>query len=58
LALFIRFSITLHAHTPVPDKATQSIAQERFDKFVEQVGRQIASGKRSFDKENGGGGEG
>ncbi|TGT57746.1 CopG family transcriptional regulator [Mesorhizobium sp. M00.F.Ca.ET.170.01.1.1] len=58
LALFIRFSITLHAHTPVPDRATQAIAQERFDKFVEQVGRQIASGKRSLGKESGVGGEG
>ncbi|RWD52308.1 MAG: CopG family transcriptional regulator [Mesorhizobium sp.] len=58
LALFIRFSITLHAHTPVPDKATQAIAQERFQKFVEQVGRQLASGKRSLRDENtGGGGE-
>jgi hypothetical protein len=37
LALFIRFSITLHAHTSVPDKATQAIAQERFQKFIEQV---------------------
>ncbi|RUW53347.1 CopG family transcriptional regulator [Mesorhizobium sp. M1A.F.Ca.ET.072.01.1.1] len=58
LALFIRFSITLHAHTPAPDKATQAIAQERFDKFVEQVGRQIASGKHSFGKESGVGGKG
>lgn len=58
LALFIRFSITLHAHTPVPDKATQAVAQERFQKFVEQVGRQIASGKRSLrDEHHGGGGE-
>ncbi|WP_144224666.1 CopG family transcriptional regulator [Mesorhizobium amorphae] len=54
LALFIRFSITLHAHTPVPDRATQAIAQERFDKFVDQVGRQIASGKRSLGKDEGG----
>jgi hypothetical protein len=58
LALFIRFSITLHAHTAVPDKTTQAIAQERFEKFVEQVGRQIASGKRSLGQTNGGGGEG
>jgi predicted DNA-binding protein len=48
LALFIRFSITLNAHTPAPDKATQALAQERFQKFVEQVGRQIAGGKRSL----------
>ncbi|MER8961091.1 CopG family transcriptional regulator [Mesorhizobium sp. M0701] len=58
LALFIRFSITLHAHTPVPDKATQAIAQERFEKFVEQVGRQIASGKRSLGTDDRRGGEG
>ena len=57
LALFIRFSITLHAHTPVPDRATQAIAQERFEKFVEQVGRQIASRKRSLGKDRGEGGE-
>lgn len=48
LVLFIRFSIALNAHTPAPDKATQAIAQERFQKFVEQVGRQIAGGKKSF----------
>jgi predicted transcriptional regulator len=48
LALFIRFTITLNAHTPAPDKATQAVAQERFQKFVEQVGRQIAGGKKSL----------
>lgn len=57
LALFIRFSITLHAHMPVPDRATQAVAQERFEKFVEQVGRQIASGKQSLGKGRGEGGE-
>lgn len=57
LALFIRFSIALHAHAPVPDNATQAIAQERFQKFVEQVGRQIASGKRSLGEDNGRGGQ-
>ncbi|MCO0638058.1 CopG family transcriptional regulator, partial [Lutimaribacter sp. EGI FJ00014] len=58
LALFIRFSIALHAHMPIPDKATQAIAQERFQKFVEQVGRQIASGKRSLGEDEPGGGDG
>jgi hypothetical protein len=53
LALFIRFSITLHAHTPVPDRATQAVAQERFQKFIEQVGRQIAGGRRSLDQSQG-----
>ena len=58
LALFIRFTITLNAHTPAPDKATQAVAQERFQKFVEQVGRQIASGKRSLGRDGAEGGEG
>lgn len=48
LALFIRFTITLNAHTPVPDKATQAVAEARFQKFVEQVGRQIAGGKSTL----------
>lgn len=48
LALFIRFVITLNAHTPVPDKATQAVANERFLKFIDQVGRQIAGGRSSF----------
>lgn len=57
LALFIRFTITLNAHTPAPDKATQAVAQERFQKFVEQVGRQIASGKSSLGRSGAEGGE-
>jgi cell division FtsZ-interacting protein ZapD len=48
LALLIRFVITLNAHTPAPDKATQAVAHERFLKFIDQVGRQIAGGKSSF----------
>lgn len=51
LALFIRFSITLNAHTPLPDEATQAIARERFFRFVDQVGRQMASGKTSLKRE-------
>lgn len=58
LALFIRFSITLNAHTPLPDKATQAVAQERFLNFVDQVGRQIAGGKTAFGtKDRDGNGE-
>jgi uncharacterized membrane protein YccC len=53
LALFIRFSITLNAHTPMPDKATQALAHERFLKFVDQVGHKIASGKSASLTNNG-----
>lgn len=57
LALFIRFEITLNAHTPAPDKATQAVARERFQKFIEQVGRKFASGKRSLGELHAEGGE-
>lgn len=50
LALFVRLYLTFNAHSPIPDKATQAVARERFQQFIEQVGRQIASGKRSFDQ--------
>ena len=49
LALFIRFVITLNAHTPAPDKATQAIAHERFLNFIDQVGKHVAGGNFSFD---------
>lgn len=48
LAFFVRLYLTFNAHTPVPDQATQAVARDRFQKFIEQVGRQIAGGKRSF----------
>jgi hypothetical protein len=48
LALFIRYSITLNAHTPMPDEATQAVARERFLKFVDQVGQQIARGRTTL----------
>lgn len=53
LAFFVRLYLTFNAHTPIPDKATQAVAQERYQKFVEQVGRQIASGKHSLGAEDG-----
>jgi predicted transcriptional regulator len=48
LAFFVRLYLTFNAHTPVPDQATQAVARDRFQNFIEQVGRQIAGGKRSF----------
>lgn len=48
LALFIRYTITLNAHTPLPDEATQALARERFFKFVDQVGQQIAKGRTTL----------
>jgi hypothetical protein len=55
LALFVRFFLTLNAHTPEPDKATRALGQDRFHRFIDQVGRQIASGKRSLGRDDDGG---
>lgn len=48
LAFFVKLYLTFNAHTPVPDQAAQAVARDRFQKFIEQVGRQIAGGKRSL----------
>ena len=42
LVQFIRFNIMLNAKLPPPDKDTQAIGQERFLRFVDQVGRRVA----------------
>ncbi|WP_419739556.1 CopG family transcriptional regulator [Ruegeria sp.] len=52
LAFFVRLYLTFNAYTPVPDQATQRQARDRFRKFTEQVGRQIASGRRSLDPDD------
>lgn len=48
LAFFVKLYLTFNAHTPVPDASAQAVARDRFHKFIEQVGRQIAGGKRSL----------
>ena len=50
LALFIRYQLTVTAPLPEPDKAARAVGQERFQKFIDQVGRQIADGNRSLDQ--------
>lgn len=50
LALFIRYQLTVTAPLPEPDKAARAVGQERFQKFIDQVGRQIAGGNRSLDQ--------
>lgn len=57
LAFFVRLYLTFNAHTPIPDKATQAVARERFQQFVEQVGRQIAAGKTSLGADGDDGGD-
>ena len=53
LAFFVKLYLTFNAHTPVPDQAAQAVARARFHKFIEQVGRQIAGGKRSLGAKEG-----
>lgn len=48
LGLFIRYMLTVNAPLPEGDKAAQSIGRDRFNAFVERVGRHIAGGRSSL----------
>lgn len=54
LALFVRYQLTVTAPLPEPDQAARAIGRDRFQAFVDQVGRQIADGGRTLgDKSDG-----
>jgi hypothetical protein len=48
LALFIRFELSIQAPLAENDSAGRALAAKRFDAFVQQVGRQVASGRRTL----------
>jgi hypothetical protein len=48
LALFVRYQLLVTAPLPEADAAARAIGNDRFEKFVGQVGRQLATGKRSL----------
>ena len=48
LSLFVRYQLTVTAPLPDADSAARAVGRERFKAFVNQVGRQIGSGKRSI----------
>jgi hypothetical protein len=48
LALFIRFELAIQAPLAENDQAGRAIAAKRFEAFVNQVGRQVAAGKRTL----------
>lgn len=48
LALFIRYELAIHAPLAENDHAGRALARERFEAFVNQVGRQLAAGKRTL----------
>jgi len=51
LALFIRYMLTVNAPLAGEDEVSRAIGRDRFAAFVTRVGRQLASGRRSFAAE-------
>jgi hypothetical protein len=50
LALFVRYYLTTNAPLPEPDPASRAIGRDRFQAFIDQVGRQIAGGSRTLGR--------
>jgi predicted transcriptional regulator len=48
LALFIRYQLSVTAPLPEADAAARAVGRDRFEAFIAQVGRQIATGKRTL----------
>lgn len=48
LALYVRYQLTVTAPLPEPDRAAHAIGKERFQKFIDQVGRQMAAPTRTL----------
>ena len=48
LALFVRYQLLVTAPLPEADSVALALGLDRFEKFVGQVGRQLATGKRTL----------
>jgi hypothetical protein len=48
LALFIRYFLTINAPLPEADQAARAVGRDRFQAFIDQVGRNIAGGNRTL----------
>jgi predicted DNA-binding protein len=48
LALYVRYQLTVTAPLPEPDRAAHAVGKERFQKFIDQVGRQMAAPTRTL----------
>lgn len=48
LALFIRFELAIQSPLAENDHSGRAIARERFEAFVTQVGRAVATGRRTL----------
>jgi hypothetical protein len=53
LSLFVRYQLMVTAPLPEGDAAAVAVGRDRFEKFVAQVGRQLAGGRRSLGAETG-----
>jgi hypothetical protein len=47
-ALFIRYQLTITAPLPESDQAARAVGRQRFQSFIDQVGRNIAGGNRTL----------
>ncbi|WP_170958849.1 ribbon-helix-helix protein, CopG family [Magnetospirillum sp. 15-1] len=50
LALLVRYQLTVTAPLPEPDAAARAVGRDRFQAFIDQVGRQMAGGGRTLDR--------
>jgi hypothetical protein len=48
LALFVRLTLLRDAHLPDPDPAARALARDRYEAFVAQVGRHLATGQTTL----------
>jgi hypothetical protein len=48
LALFVRYQLMVTAPLPENDPAAIAVGHDRFEKFIGQLGRQMAAGKRTL----------
>ncbi len=48
LALFVRYQLTVTAPLPEADTAALAVGNQRFERFIAQLGRQLAGGKRTL----------
>ena len=53
LALFIRYMLTVNAPLAEEDEVSRAIGRDRFAAFIARVGQQLASGRRTFEPEEG-----
>jgi predicted transcriptional regulator len=53
LSLFVRYQLMVTAPLPENDAAAIAVGRDRFEKFVAQLGRQLAGGKRTLGQDAG-----